>query len=133
MYPNFSKFILVLIKNTILTYINIPSQVNNPLPMNTIKNRLNAEKLARVSEVLKAIAHPIRLNVLEELQEHKRLSVSELMDKTGIAQSLLSNHLIRMKDKGILKSTRDKQKIFYELVDEHILKIFNCLEDCSLV
>lgn len=101
--------------------------------MNTTKNRLDADKLARVSEVLKAIAHPIRLNVLEELQEHQRLSVSELMEKTGIAQSLLSNHLIRMKDKGILKSTRDKQKIFYELVDEHILQIFSCLENCSLV
>lgn len=101
--------------------------------MNITKKRLSAEKLVRVSEILKAIAHPIRLSVLEELSEHKRLSVNELMGKTNTEQSLLSNHLIKMKDKGLLKSNRNGKNIYYELVDESILKIFTCMENCPII
>lgn len=97
------------------------------------QTRLDVEKLKRVAEVLKAIAHPVRLNVLEELREHKTLTVSELMKKTNTEQSLLSNHLIKMKDKGILKSNRIQKNIYYSLTDESLLKIFTCMEDCSVI
>lgn len=56
--------------------------------MNAVKNTISKEytdKLNRVSEILKAIAHPIRLNVLEELKIHKALSVSELMEKPAFS------------------------------------------------
>ncbi|GAB4398707.1 MAG: hypothetical protein OHK0053_17810 [Microscillaceae bacterium] len=95
--------------------------------------RLEVDKLIRVSEILKAIAHPTRLKVLEALETHKRLTVNELMRITDTSQSLLSNHLIKMKDKGILKSERDGKNIYYELADEHLLNIFTCMENCSLI
>ncbi len=101
--------------------------------MSEINTRLEVGKLKRVSEILKAIAHPTRLNVLEALELHKRLTVNELMKLTDTTQSLLSNHLIKMKDKGILKSERDGKNIYYELVDEHLLNIFSCMEECSLI
>ncbi len=101
--------------------------------MSETNTKLEVGKLKRVSEILKAIAHPTRLNVLEALELHKRLTVNELMQLTDTTQSLLSNHLIKMKDKGILKSERDGKNIYYELVDEHLLNIFSCMEECSLI
>lgn len=95
--------------------------------------KLEVEKLKRVAEILKAIAHPTRLNVLEALELHKRLTVNELMKLTDTTQSLLSNHLIKMRDKGILRSERDGRHIYYELIDEHLLNIFSCMEECSLI
>ncbi len=101
--------------------------------MSKIKSKPEVGKIKRVSEVLKAIAHPTRLNILEALDLHKRLTVNELMQLTDTTQSLLSNHLIKMKDKGVLKSERDGKNIYYELVDEHLLNIFTCIEECHLI
>jgi DNA-binding transcriptional ArsR family regulator len=94
---------------------------------------LNADTLLRVAEVLKTIAHPVRLSILEKLDGRKRLSVTELIEYTQIEQSLLSHHLIKMKDKGILLCKREGKNIYYELADEHILNIFECMENCSFV
>ena len=101
--------------------------------MDTLTRKFEAEQLARVAEVLKAIAHPVRLSVLEFLSEYKTLTVNELKEKTNTEQSLLSNHLIKMKDKGILRSNRSGKNIYYELVDESILKIFSCMQSCSII
>lgn len=103
--------------------------------METIKTSplIDAEKLARVAEVLKTIAHPVRLVIIENLQNGKELSVTELMEITGVEQSSLSHHLIKMKDKGILSSRRDGKNIYYLLRDEHITQIFGCMEGCKLL
>lgn len=92
-----------------------------------------ADMLLRVAEILKTIAHPVRLSVMEFLGSLGPLSVSELQEKTGIEQSLLSHHLIKMKDKGVLKSHRDGKNQYYQLADVHIMQIFACMENCSLI
>lgn len=93
----------------------------------------DAQTLARIAEILKCIAHPARLSVVEALEEHKRLAVSELREHTGLEQSLLSHHLIKMKDKGLLVSERQGKNIFYSLKDRHIVRIFDCMEKCELL
>lgn len=94
---------------------------------------LNPDTIERIAEILKTISHPVRLEVLEFLEGDKSFSVAELMEKTGVEQSLLSHHLTKMKDKGILKSKRDGKKILYSLTDNNITKIFTCLDSCSFV
>lgn len=108
-----------------------------------VQERIDPNKLLRMAEVLKTIAHPIRLSVLECLQLEKSLSVSELLERIkvkndddelrNIEQSLLSHHLIKMKDKGILKSIREGKSIRYTLVDSHITSIFECMEKCEFL
>ncbi|WP_299461381.1 helix-turn-helix transcriptional regulator [uncultured Microscilla sp.] len=101
--------------------------------MTTTKRNISAEKLERVAEVLKTIAHPVRLSILEVLQNHGRLTVSDLKEKTQTEQSLLSHHLIKMKDKGVLRANREGKNIYYALVDDHITHIFDCMEKCSFI
>lgn len=97
------------------------------------RKKIDIEKLSRVAEILKTIAHPIRLAIVEALDHHDSLSVSELMKETNTEQSLLSHHLIKMKDKGVLKSERRGKSIYYELTDKHITNIFDCMANCSFV
>lgn len=101
--------------------------------MTVTKRNISAEKLERVAEVLKTIAHPVRLNILEVLENYGRLSVSDLKEKTNTEQSLLSHHLIKMKDKGVLKANREGKNIYYQLADTHITNIFDCMENCSFI
>jgi len=100
--------------------------------MEKVIPRVDAAVLMKVAEILKTIAHPVRLSILEMLDAHDRLTVSELKEGTEIEQSLLSHHLIKMKDKGILRSEREGKNIYYELADSHIIKIFECMQGCSL-
>lgn len=96
---------------------------------------LNPTKLLRTAEVLKSIAHPIRLQVLEVLSIKDNLCVSDLQEemKEQIEQSLLSHHLIRMKNKGILKSKKQGLNVMYSLVDKNIASIFDCMKSCKLM
>ncbi|MTI32945.1 ArsR/SmtB family transcription factor [Xanthovirga aplysinae] len=100
--------------------------------MTVVKDKLEADKLLKVAEILKTIAHPVRLKIIEVLSDEKR-TVSELMEATAIEQSLISHHLIKMKDKGVLSSYREGKNVYYQLVDDHITKIFDCMEGCSFI
>lgn len=97
------------------------------------KIEITAEKMERIAEILKAIAHPVRLQILSIMQQHEPLSVAQLMEHTGIEQSLLSHHLIKMKDKGVLCSSRNGRNINYSLVDRSILDMFGCMENCNFI
>ena len=95
---------------------------------------LTAEKITRVAEILKTIGHPVRLQILEALEEKEPLTVTEIQEKieSDTEQSLLSHHLIKMKDRGILKCEKHGMNVLYRLEDRKILKIFECMESCSL-
>lgn len=100
-----------------------------------IKRRnIPIEKLQKVAEILKAISHPIRLEILEILECNGSSTVTEIREKlaTEIEQSLLSHHLIKMKDKGVLRSQKQGKFIYYAITDPAITGIFDCMEKCSV-
>ncbi len=101
--------------------------------MNDLSNRFDVKTLNKVADILKTIAHPVRLSILEALEGNPELTVSSLIEHTGIEQSLLSHHLIKMKDKGVLKSQKEGKNVIYSLEDPHILSIFECMEKCSII
>lgn len=104
---------------------------------------IDIEKMQRVADVLKTISHPIRLLILELLEAVEPLNVSEILaelkarvekgEESELEQSALSHHLSRMKSTGILKSKKKGMNVYYSLQDRHILKIFDCMENCSLI
>jgi len=98
------------------------------------KTNLDADQVIRVAEILKTIGHPVRLKILEALEDKEPLSVSEIQENIGTdtEQSLLSHHLIKMKDRGILKCEKNGMNVMYRLEDRNILKIFECMESCTL-
>ena len=90
----------------------------------------NLEKYALASEMLKAISYPYRLKILELLEDGESHAVSEIQEFTRIEASLLSHHLTKMKDKGIISSSRDGRNIYYKLAIKEITKVLDCIDNC---
>ena len=85
------------------------------------------KKIERAAYVLKAVAHPLRIRIIQMLNEHKELNVSTIYKNLNAEQSLISHHLINMRDKGILEIRRSGKHIYYFLVDGSIAEIIDCI------
>lgn len=66
------------------------------------------------ADVCKALGHPLRIEVIDVLQE-KELCFTDILEITGGLKSNLSQHLSLMTKKGILKSRRDGQSTYFSL------------------
>ena len=75
---------------------------------------IKEDSLEKMAETLKAVAHPIRLQIVNILM-HGENSVGELVKKLGTKQSLTSQQLSILKSRGVLKSRRNGNVVFYSL------------------
>ncbi|RZK68985.1 MAG: transcriptional regulator [Pedobacter sp.] len=73
--------------------------------------------IERVAELLKTLAHPVRLKIIDSLSQHRELNVGTIEKQTAVSQSQVSHHLIKMNDRGILTSVRRSTEIYYSLAD----------------
>lgn len=94
-------------------------------------NPIEVEKLERIAFILKTVAHPIRLGIIHLLEQHLRLSVSEICKQLGTEQSLTSHHLQNMRLKGLLSAKRDGRRMLYSLKERDVSLIIECLESCN--
>ena len=102
--------------------------------MATEKKLLEDEKrIDKAAYVLKAIAHPLRIKIIQMLNENKELNVSAIYKNLNAEQSLISHHLINMRDKGILDIRRNGKNIYYFLVDTAVAEIIDCIYQSSLL
>ena len=79
------------------------------------------------AKVLKAMAHPSRLTILEELEQGERC-VCELTDAVGADMSTVSRHLSLLRNAGIIGDRRDGVKIYYTLKIPCLKNFFGCIE-----
>jgi ArsR family transcriptional regulator len=87
------------------------------------------EKAAeQVAEVLKAVAHPVRLQIVE-LLETKEMCVGDIADALGGKQAITSQQLNMMRDKGVLSCRRDGTKVFYRIENKNVIKLLHCVYD----
>lgn len=70
-------------------------------------------------DVLKALAAPVRLALVEELAGGPRC-VHELVDRLGVSQPLVSQHLRVLRFAGLVTSGRRGREVEYALADEHV-------------
>lgn len=80
------------------------------------------------ADVLKAIAHPTRLKILCTLNLQE-LQVQTLVEKTGTTQSNISQHLALMKERKILVTRRDANRIFYRIRDPQLVQLILLMRD----
>lgn len=93
---------------------------------------MSIEQLEKVSIILKTIAHPLRISIIDLLNTHEYLSVNEICERLNSEQSLTSHHLSNMKLKGLLTSSRDGKNIYYTLKMKEVIKVLDCMENCDL-
>lgn len=89
------------------------------------------QRLEKAALILKAVAHPARLAIVDLLRTHQELTVSEIIEAIGIEQSLTSHHLNNMKIRGILGSKRAGKQIYYYLKERDVAKVIDCIEHCK--
>lgn len=87
---------------------------------------MNEEIAQKVAVVLKAVAHPVRLNIIE-LLENKELSVGQIVDSLNQPQAVISQHLVLMKDKGVLDCRRDGKRVIYEIRNKNVINLLHCV------
>ncbi len=92
---------------------------------------MDAERLDLAANMLKAIAHPMRIAILKHLEEGKKLTVTQIHELLGIEQSTTSHHLGILKDKGVLCSKREGKNTFYFLKHDVLSQIVDCLQRCT--
>jgi len=90
---------------------------------------MDKEKYILMAEALKAIAHPVRLRVIEVLKG-KELSVTDIQYALSIKQSITSQHLNSMKSRGVLSSRKVGNVVYYSILNKNILKIITCIKSC---
>ena len=79
------------------------------------------------ARIIKAMAHPTRLFIVEELSRHERC-VWELTDMIGDHISTVSKHLLVLKNAGIVSDSKRGPQVFYSLRLPCVLKFFSCVE-----
>ena len=84
--------------------------------------------IERASRSLKAMSHPLRLKILCTLND-KEVSVQEIVEQVGTSQSNISQHLAILRDKGILASRKDANRVFYRVGDSRTLRLISMMRD----
>lgn len=92
---------------------------------------LDITKLEMAASKLRAIAHPMRIAIIDLLNENGKMSVTEIYSSLDIEQASASHHLNILKNKGILVSKREGKKIFYSLKNVTLTEIIECINRCN--
>ncbi|HDR8476569.1 TPA: helix-turn-helix transcriptional regulator [Bacillus cereus] len=77
-------------------------------------------------ELLKVMAHPMRLKLISELSKHKKLNVTQMTEILNIPQSTVSQHLSKMRGK-VLKGNRQGLEIYYSIKNPKAEEIMGLL------
>lgn len=90
------------------------------------------EDIERASRSLKAMSHPLRLKILCVLGD-REVSVQDIVDNVGTSQSNISQHLAILRDKGILSSRKDANRVYYRVGDARTLQLISMMKQvfCS--
>ena len=82
----------------------------------------------KISETLKAIAHPVRLRIVQGLMVNE-CNVGTIVKKLGLPQSTVSQHLSILKSRGIITPRKEGVKTCYVVVDMYVRGIIGILEN----
>mgnify|MGYP003632089332 CR=1 FL=1 len=97
-----------------------------------MEEQLDNERVEKIAFVLKTIAHPMRVGIIDLLNRNEKMSVNDITAYLGLEQSLTSHHLANLKMKGVLGSKRDGKNIFYFLKMKEAPEIIKILEDVKV-
>lgn len=84
------------------------------------------ESMGRASDCLKTMAHPVRLQMIEVLLDH-RLTVGEIAELCKVRSNVASEHLTKMRDRGLLEMEKEGRRVFYTIAEPGLRSIMQCI------
>jgi DNA-binding transcriptional ArsR family regulator len=88
---------------------------------------LSIEFLARMAQVLKLLAHPHRLKIVEILESRDEAPVHEIVEQLALPQAACSQHLNQMRRVGLVAAERRGREVWYRIADRRSISILACV------
>jgi len=85
--------------------------------------------MERMAQVLKLLAHPCRLRIVEILEAEETMPVHSLVEHLELPQAQVSGHLQKMLRSDLLKRERRGQEVWYSIGDRRSLTILSCMRN----
>lgn len=85
------------------------------------------EELRAMAELLKLLAHPVRLCIVKNLAKNEECNVSHMQRCLNTPQSTISQHLAKLRSGGIIKGKRVGVEVYYTLVNPVVERVVNVL------
>lgn len=89
---------------------------------------MNDEQIQQLSQVIKSIAHPIRLNILYSLNK-RELTVGELAANAKTSSANLSQHLSLLRTHGLINTRREANYLYNSIADHRVTELIKVLHD----
>lgn len=84
--------------------------------------------MEKLSEIFKALAHPIRLKIVCGLIKKEECNVTIMVEKLGVPQPTVSQHLNILKNAGVIAGYRKGTQVCYKVTNEVVKKLVKTLE-----
>ena len=88
-----------------------------------------ADQARNISEILKAVGHPIRLRIVEHLALTEQC-VGDLAEKIDEKQAIISQQLKILRLVGLVRTDRREGKSFYRINNPHLHELLGCMRRC---
>ncbi len=91
------------------------------------ESRKELEELKTLAEILKLLAHPVRLCIVKGLVGKQECNVSYMQECLGLPQSTISQHLAKLRAGGIVEGKRVGVQVYYSLANPLVEKVVRAL------
>lgn len=95
--------------------------------MRKAKVKINSDSLQNSSEILRALAHPLRMQILEFIDKHDTINVNKIYNTLKLEQSITSQHLRILRLAGVVQTHREGKYIHYSVNYNKIDHVVNSI------
>lgn len=103
--------------------------------MRKAKVNINSDRLQTAAEILRALAHPLRMKILEFIDQNGTINVNKIYNTLNLEQSITSQHLRILRMAGLVITQREGKFIHYSInydkVGNSVTAINNYLEETA--
>jgi DNA-binding transcriptional ArsR family regulator len=86
---------------------------NIAIHMGLTKSQIFTEKQNRLAQMMKALAHPARIAIIQNLIKSQACICGDLVDELGLAQATISQHLKELKNAGLIQGIIEGKSVCY--------------------
>jgi ArsR family transcriptional regulator len=88
-----------------------------------MSNSQSQEQLQAASDVMRAVAHPLRLRIIRFIDKNRKINVNKIYNKLKLEQSITSQHLRILRDADLVIAERDGKFIYYSINYDRMEKL----------
>jgi ArsR family transcriptional regulator len=101
------------------------------VPKKPLVRTVSPQVLHRAAEIIKLLGHPVRLKIVEVLEEGE-CTVSDIQAALEVPQAIVSQHLAKLRGAGVVTVRREGVHAFYQLTENKVPHILNCIRTCDM-